>query len=75
MPSNISTSGEKVTFLRLHSVTHVDGAGQLPTNIAHNDNKYINLSMTKIHGGVLITGGGVRGMGSAAGTTGKLKIS
>lgn len=66
-----NVNGRKVSFLRLHSVTHVDGAGQLATNIGLKDNKYIDFSMIKIEGGVFIKGGGVRGDGSAAGMKGR----
>lgn len=71
MPNSTSISGRTVTFLRLHSVTHIAGAGQLPTNVALDDNRYINFSMVKIHGGVLLKGDGARGMGGSAGSNGE----
>lgn len=70
MPSSSSIRGRSVSHLRLHTVFHIDGAGQTATDIFLKANKYINFSMTKIDGGVLLKGDGVRGAGTSQGLTG-----
>jgi hypothetical protein len=69
MPVNSSLSGRKVSFIRLHAVTHIDGNGQIGPNISTRDSRFNDFSMTKVHGGVLLAGDGVRGMGAGSGSS------
>jgi hypothetical protein len=71
MQDKLGLEGRKVSFVRLHSVTHIDGNGQIGPNIGLRDNRFNDFSMVKVDGGVLLKGSGARSMGSAAGLTGK----